>query len=154
MTSALLCLAMAVYYEARSEPLPGQYAVAEVIVNRRDSDRFPDTVCSVVKQDLGPKEHDCQFSFYCDGLPENPKEEIPYLYAQIIAHEILRDEYDSSYAGGALFYHTRDVSPSWSKNMTVTNELGDHIFMTDEDIIPDYGINLLAYDRKSVYLSF
>lgn len=130
----ILCLATAVYFEARSEPLLGQFAVAEVIVNRAESARFPDTICAVVKQDLGPADHDCQFSFYCDGKSDIPREPEAFLYAQLVAHEVLRDTYDGSYAGGALYYHTTGVSPSWSASLPVAAQLGDHIFFSGGEI--------------------
>ena len=63
LTVSALCLAMAVYYEARSESRDAQMAVAEVILNRVNSPKFPNTICEVVKQDKGPKAYDCQFSF-------------------------------------------------------------------------------------------
>ena len=69
----LNCLAEAVYFEARGEGAYGQRAVAEVILNRRADPAFPDSVCGVVHQGFNPsspKLHKCQFSYYCDGLPE------------------------------------------------------------------------------------
>ncbi|QGH74881.1 spore cortex-lytic enzyme precursor [Bacteriophage DSS3_MAL1] len=132
-----MCLAMAIYFEARSEPLPGQYAVAEVIVNRAADSRFPDTVCGVVKEDRGPKPHDCQFSFYCDGKPETIAEPLAFDTAKLIAADVL--EGGTDYAGGALFYHTTGVSPRWSRNMNVVAEHGDHLFFTDAVILSGAG---------------
>lgn len=139
MTSALLCLATAIYFEARSEPLEGQYAVAEVIVNRAESARFPDDVCAVVKQDLGSGPHDCQFSFWCDGEPETIAEPLAFDRAKMIAYDVLRLPGTPEYTDGALFYHTTAVSPKWSRNMTVTAEYGEHIFFSDEVTFSDAG---------------
>lgn len=137
MTTPLLCLALAIYFEARSEPLLGRFAVAEVIMNRVESPRFPDTVCDVVKQDLGPKKYDCQFSFYCDGKPLTPTEPRAWQRAQEVAHDVLYVEDAPDVTGGALFYHTKNVSPSWSRRMEVTAKYGAHIFFTDEVTLAD-----------------
>ena len=82
MMSAIACLATAIYFEARGEPMVGQVAVAQVIVNRVYDERFPDTVCDVVKQGEYytwnksiPIKHRCQFSFWCDGKPEVMRDE-------------------------------------------------------------------------------
>jgi spore germination cell wall hydrolase CwlJ-like protein len=129
LTSALFCLAMAVYFEARSEPIQGQYAVAEVIVNRKQDRRWPDTVCGVVKEDRGPKPWDCQFSFYCDGKPEIVEEPKAFEQAMQVAEDVLQGGTD--YVGGALYYHTVDCDPKWSRNLPVVAELGDHKFFAD-----------------------
>ena len=137
MTGALMCLAMAIYFEARSEPVVGQFAVAEVIVNRVDSPRFPDEVCAVVQQDLGPEAWDCQFSFYCDGRPEKIDDERAWAVAQAIARDVLEVPNAPDVTGGALFYHTVDVSPKWSRDMRETAVYGRHIFFSDEVILAD-----------------
>lgn len=129
MFSAVLCLATAVYFEARSEPLVGQVAVAEVIMNRAEHAAFPDTVCDVVKQDLGPKAYDCQFSFYCDGVPEEVKNAAAWFKALEVAAVIL-EEGSSDTTGGALYYHTTSIRrPGWSKRLHVTTTIGDHLFL-------------------------
>lgn len=140
MTSALLCLATAVYFEARSEPLLGQFAVAEVIVNRAESDRFPDTICGVVTQDLGPAPYDCQFSFYCDGKPEVMSEKAAWERAKAIARDVLNTPDAPDVSGGALFYHTTSVSPRWSRNMEVVASYGKHVFFSDEVTFTDTGV--------------
>jgi spore germination cell wall hydrolase CwlJ-like protein len=123
-----MCLAIAVYFEARSEPIWGQIAVAEVIVNRAEHPRFPDTVCAVVKEDRGPRAYDCQFSFYCDGMPESITNPEAWKYAQAVAAVVLSDMVVTDAAGGAIYYHTDGVSPRWSRNMEVTTVIGVHIF--------------------------
>lgn len=130
LTSSLVCLVLAIYYEARSEPVAGQYAVAEVVLNRVASPRFPDSVCEVVTQDLGPNPHDCQFSFYCDGKPEVMRNTTAMKQALAIATAVMDDP--TVVANGALFYHADYVSPKWSKKMTPTVMVGAHIFFTDE----------------------
>ena len=76
MLSTISCLALAIYFEARSEPIAGQLAVAQVILNRVVDERYPDTVCEVIMEGPThpsghPVRHKCQFSFWCDGKPEN-----------------------------------------------------------------------------------
>ena len=78
---ALMCLSLNIYYEARNQPLRGQMAVAEVVLNRVEDKNFPDTICEVVmegptyswKPDF-PVRHKCQFSWYCDGKSDTPLE--------------------------------------------------------------------------------
>ena len=72
MTAAITCLALNVYHEARNEPMNGMYAVASVVINRVQDDRWPNNVCAVVK-DGYRGQHKCQFSWYCDGKSDRPK---------------------------------------------------------------------------------
>jgi spore germination cell wall hydrolase CwlJ-like protein len=118
------CLKTALYFEARGENLEGQFAVAEVILNRVDSVRYPNTICAVVQQG-GSK--NCQFSFNCDGKAEvmhNPQ-------AADIAGRIARVMIDGaprSLTDGAMYFHTRSVNPSWSKKFAQTASIGAHLF--------------------------
>jgi N-acetylmuramoyl-L-alanine amidase len=77
MITPLVCVAVAVYFESRGEPVAGQVAVAHVIRNRIEDPRYPDNACDVVKQGYywngSPIRNKCQFSFYCDGKPDDPK---------------------------------------------------------------------------------
>ena len=131
MISAVVCLAMAVYYEARSEPLAGQLAVAAVILNRGDDDRHPDNVCEVVTEGPThasghPIRHRCQFSFWCDGKPERPRHKQAWKTAKVVAEIMLYQPIDLS--EGATFYHTVDVSPRWRFSMDQTVVIGRHRF--------------------------
>ena len=77
IAEAVMCLALNVYHEARSQSLVEQIAVAQVVINRVNDERYPDTVCGVVKQgeknpDGSMKEDRCQFSWYCDGIKDTP----------------------------------------------------------------------------------
>ena len=81
ITEAILCLALNVYHEAKNQPFIGQVAVAQVIMSRVYDDRYPNTVCEVVKQGYyytwdnnKPIRDKCQFSFWCDGKPETIKD--------------------------------------------------------------------------------
>jgi N-acetylmuramoyl-L-alanine amidase len=113
------CLAGAVYFEAKSEPLIGQLAVAEVIINRSKSGRFPASLCGVVKQ-RG------QFSFVRGGqLPPIPRGSRQWHQAVAISHIALK-ELSRGNAPRALFFHAKHVSPRW--RLTRVASVGNHIF--------------------------
>ena len=114
------CLANAVYFESKGEPLQGQLSVAEVVLNRSRSGRFPANVCAVVKQ-RG------QFSFVRGGrLPAVPRASVAWRRAVAIAH-IAREGLADGAAPRALFFHAKRVSPGWSKLKRVAT-VGNHIF--------------------------
>lgn len=122
-----MCLAEALYFEARGEPVQGQIAVAEVILNRTQSARFPDTVCDVVYQ--GSHRHNaCQFSYTCDGLPESFDEQRAYDHSKRLAAHLLNEE-RAGLVRGAEFYHAVTVQPSWAKKLHQVAQIGDHIFL-------------------------
>lgn len=122
----LLCLVEAIYFEARGENLHGQRAVAEVILNRVKSRRYPNTICGVVYQ--GAKNlNRCQFSYACDGMPEHIHEHRAYDKAARLAREMLEKPGDSV-TGGALYYHATSVSPKWAKVKKRTTKVGRHLF--------------------------
>lgn len=120
------CLAEAVYFEARGETIQGQFAVAEVILNRVDSRRYPDTICGVVRQGAS-RMNACQFSYVCDGRPEVVAERRAFLRAGKIARLML-DGAPRALTGGATHFHTRQVKPRWSKRFLRTASIGEHLF--------------------------
>ena len=120
------CLAEAIYFEARGEPVPGQVAVAEVILNRVDSDRYPNSICAVVNQGTG-RLHACQFSYTCDGLPETITEPRAWDRAGKIAR-LLMDGHDRVLTAEATHYHADYVDPYWAKVYPQTAQVGRHIF--------------------------
>ena len=126
------CLAEALYHEARGESLTGQIAVAEVILNRRDSGRYPDTVCGVVQQGTGEKWM-CQFSYYCDGLSDEIRDEDSWDLMGRIARVML-DGAPSDLTDGAMFYHTNAVHPYWAEEFFQTAEIGAHLFYVEEQM--------------------
>ncbi len=122
------CLSDALYFEARGESLQGQRAVAEVILNRVRSSRYPGSICGVVHQGTG-KKYQCQFSYTCDGNPEVVREQKAYDRVAKISRLMIDGLYDQNkVTGGALFYHTTAVHPSWANKMTPTARFGVHIF--------------------------
>ena len=113
------CLAGAVYFESKGEPLKGQLSVAEVILNRTRSGRFPASVCGVVKQ-RG------QFSFVRGGrIPAVARASLAWKRAVAIAH-IAREKLAEGGAPRALFFHAKRVSPRW--RLTRVAAVGNHIF--------------------------
>ncbi|HHL21419.1 MAG TPA: cell wall hydrolase [Aliiroseovarius sp.] len=120
------CLSEALYFEARGEPVAGLFAVAEVILNRVDSDAFPDTVCRVVKQGTG-KRFACQFTYTCDGLREDINDIAAWIRVGKVARAML-DGAPRNLTGGATYYHTNYVAPYWSRVFERTASIGDHYF--------------------------
>ena len=89
LSTALMCLALNVYHETRGSLMSEGYAVSHVVLNRVAHDRWPDDVCSVVKQGYSKGKHKCQFSWYCDGKSDTPREEVHWLYAKVVAHNVV-----------------------------------------------------------------
>ena len=118
------CLKKALYFEARGESLKGQFAVAEVILNRVDSGRFPGTVCGVVQQ--GGR-GGCQFSYNCDGNRDVMSEREAADLSGRIARVML-DGAPRGLTAGATYFHTRAVNPSWSRRFAQTTAIGAHLF--------------------------
>jgi spore germination cell wall hydrolase CwlJ-like protein len=114
----LRCLAGAVYFESRGESLPGQLAVAHVVINRAQSGRFPRSLCGVVLQKS-------QFSFVRSGKMPAIRHGAQWNNAVAIA-QIARDGSWKNHAPGALFFHARYVSPGWRK--TRVAQIDNHIF--------------------------
>lgn len=120
------CLSEALYFEARGERVKGIFAVAEVIMNRVESTRFPSTVCGVVKQGTGRK-YECQFTYNCDGAAEAVHEPRAWRRVGKIARLVL-DGAPRPLTGGATYYHTRTVKPRWSRRFDRTATIGAHYF--------------------------
>lgn len=120
------CMTEALYFEARGESTEGQFAVAEVILNRAESRRFPNTVCKVINQGTG-KKHRCQFSYTCDGLLETMDDRKAFERMGKIAH-IMLDNGPRDLTDGATFYHAKYVNPSWARQFTRTATVGKHHF--------------------------
>ena len=112
------CLARAVYFESKGEPLAGQLSVAEVILNRSQSGRFPSTVCGVVRQPS-------QFSFVRRGYIPQPPANGQWRTAVAIARIAMADLADGG-APRALFFHARHVRPGWRLTRVAT--VGNHVF--------------------------
>ena len=125
------CLAEAVYFEARGENLAGQAAVAEVILNRVASKRFPNTVCKVINQGSARK-FKCQFSYMCDGKSEKIFDRNSYNRIVKLSWIMIMGS-ARVLTNGATYYHATEVSPVWAKSMEKTNVIGRHIFYRSTD---------------------
>lgn len=124
--SSQACLAQAVYYEARGEPVEGQAAVAQVVLNRSRSGRHPADVCGVVFE--GASHAGCQFSFACDGrLGGRRPDPVAWRRAETVASEALTGPGRPELAG-ALNYHADYVRPRWAAQLARTAAIGRHIF--------------------------
>ncbi|MCK0101854.1 MULTISPECIES: cell wall hydrolase [Pseudohalocynthiibacter] len=120
------CLAEALYFEARGESVRGQFAVAEVILNRVDSASYPDTICGVVNQGTG-RRYQCQFSYTCDGQKEVINETAAYERGGKIARAMI-DGTPRTLTSGATHYHTKSVNPRWARSFPRTTTIGVHHF--------------------------
>lgn len=120
------CLAEALYFEARGESVAGQFAVAEVILNRVDRAEFPDTVCAVVNQGTGRK-HACQFSYTCDGKAEDITDERAYSRVGKVAGLLLGGA-ERLLTQGSTHYHTIHVNPNWASVFPRTTTIDEHHF--------------------------
>jgi spore germination cell wall hydrolase CwlJ-like protein len=121
------CLADAIYFEARGEPVRGQIAVAQVVMNRVFSRYYPNSVCGVVYQNSNRRA--CQFSFACDRIPNDRVNEPAAMdRAKQIAHDTLDGKYWLTDVGKATHYHARWVHPHWVREMQRLDRIGVHTF--------------------------
>jgi len=120
-TGDMRCLAEAIYFEARGEPLAGQLAVGRVVVNRAESSAFPDDYCGVVKQRA-------QFSFVKNGrIPQVRKNTEAWQRAKALARIAHQELWDSP-AHDALFFHATRVNPSWARTKLARATIERHVF--------------------------
>ncbi len=124
------CLTEALYFEARSETLEGQFAVGEVILNRVDEASFPDSVCGVVTQGAH-RLNACQFSYNCDGKAEHFTEPKAFARSGKLAKMLLEGR-ARVLTAGATYYHASSVQPSWARSFIETAQIGRHIFYNDD----------------------
>jgi spore germination cell wall hydrolase CwlJ-like protein len=126
---SLSCLARNVYFEARGEPVAGQYAVAEVTMNRRASGRYSNTVCGVVYQknwDPIRKRYVGAFSWTeFDTLPTPEGED--WLRAWQVA-EAVYYEREAPVLEGAMFFHATYIKPDWARGKRPLARIGGHVF--------------------------
>lgn len=125
----LRCLALNVYWEARSESLPGQIAVAAVTLNRVQNPRFPSSVCDVVRQGGEVRRHRCQFSWWCDGKNDDPVDAAAWRRAMTLSRLFSAGVIDDP-TDGALWYHADYVTPHWATAKEKLTKIGRHIFYT------------------------
>ncbi|WP_143145744.1 cell wall hydrolase [Devosia enhydra] len=126
------CLAKAIYHEARGESEDGQWAVANVIINRAFSKKYPSTLCGVIYQNADKGRYRCQFTFACDGRSDVATEPRAWRRAQQMAEDAYADyvkgDTPDMLPRSVLYYHTTAVAPHWSKSFRRVAAIGSHIF--------------------------
>jgi len=134
------CLALNMYHEARGQGSAGLLAVSSVVLNRVNDRRFPNTICEVIEQGptreswkkngtFFPIRNRCQFSWWCDGRSDIPKDLVTYTKLLKIAKSMLyNDMAFIDITDGALFYHAYWVKPAWANVKRKTTRIGDHLF--------------------------
>jgi len=120
LIAAAACLSLALYHEARGEPIHGQLMVARVIVNRMESRRWPSSMCGVITQHR-------QFSFYRKNNTPKPRDEVAWAKAQKLATDIINDP-NILPPSTVNHYHTPNVHPVWRKGLHRIARIGNHIF--------------------------
>ena len=133
------CMALNIYYEARGSNFADQMAVADVVLNRVQDTRYPNSVCNVVYQGEHkpswktglpvPVRNRCQFSWYCDGKSDDiPAYDLDvYEFARTIAFKIYNGHFDD-FTVGATHYHADYFNPEWASSKTQTIVIDEHIF--------------------------
>lgn len=128
----MLCLTQAIYHEARGESQNGQMAVANVIVNRAMSRKFPSTICGVVFQNADKGRYKCQFTFACDGRSDMGSERGAWnrsaRLAEIAFREFQQGKRPDIVPDATLYYHTTAVRPNWSYTFNRVAAIGSHVF--------------------------
>lgn len=120
------CMTAAIYYEARSEPVEGQRAVAQVVLNRVRDRAFPNSVCGVVYQG-SQRSTGCQFSFTCDGSLNRPRDPAAWDRARTLAIAALSGDTDPA-VGSATHYHATSIFPWWAPSLRRIGVIGHHAF--------------------------
>ena len=155
LTKAQHCLASAIYFEARNEPVRGQIAVAQVVVNRVFSGYYPNDLCDVVYQNAS-QHLDCQFTFACDGKRKVINERGAWARANQIAGQVLAGDLYDPAVGSSTHYHALYVRPNWVEEMKKLARHGTHNFYrpvawgngTDA---PTWGVVPLPPDKGKAY---
>jgi spore germination cell wall hydrolase CwlJ-like protein len=133
------CLALNIYFEARSEPKRGQRAVGHVVMNRVANKHFPNTICDVVQQGGETRLNRCQFSWWCDGRSDKPVNQTAWEDSMELAHAIFTGD-STDPTNGALWYHAEYVQPYWKDSFTISVKIGQHVFYRNKTL-PKYSMN-------------
>jgi spore germination cell wall hydrolase CwlJ-like protein len=121
------CLAEAIYFEAITEPLKGQAAVAQVVLNRVRNPAFPNSICGVVYQNEDWRNR-CQFSFACDRIPDIIWSRSRFEAAKEVALAVTAGKIYLKEVGDSTHYHAVYVRPNWARTMKRVSRIGLHIF--------------------------
>ena len=133
LQTALICLSLNIYHEARSQSMIGQLAVGQTVLNRVRDSRFPNSVCEVVKQGPTyrmrlkmPVRHKCQFSWWCDGRSDRVTDNVAWATAKELGKELLSGNYMD--LDGITHYHAQSVAPAWAAQKTFIVRIDSHLF--------------------------
>ncbi|MGH8553649.1 MAG: cell wall hydrolase, partial [Methylococcales bacterium] len=121
------CLALNIYFEARSESTLGRRAVGHVVMNRVNHRDFPHSICEVVRQGGSRVLNRCQFSWWCDGQSDIPYNRVQWILALKLAYNIYTGA-SKDPTGGALWYHADYSNPTWGRAFRRGPKIGRHIF--------------------------
>ena len=125
------CLALTIYFEARGEPRMGKLAVGHVVMNRVRDRRYPQWICDVVRQGGEWPRNRCQFTWWCDGRSDQPRERTAWQESKALARNIYWG-FSEDPTNGALWYHADYVAPIWRKALGEGPTIGRHIFYRKE----------------------
>jgi spore germination cell wall hydrolase CwlJ-like protein len=122
------CLALNIYYEARGSNLADKVAVGDVVLNRVNDTRYPNTICGVVQDGYVKGRRDCQFSWYCDGKSDDPQDADAWAEAQLLAWSLVMWDKYRGITEGATNYHATYVNPRWASGLQFVGTIGAHKF--------------------------
>lgn len=122
------CLALAVYWEGKSETPTGQLAVAHTVLNRVAHPSFPNTICGVVSQRSETDRRKCQFSWWCDGKRDEPRDAESWQDAVNRARDAMQADAEDPSRGALYFHSARLKTPAWAKKRERLARIGNHIF--------------------------
>ena len=126
------CMARNIYYEAGAEAMPGQAAVARVVMNRVNHG-FAETPCKVIYQKTVINENIvCQFSWVCEGKDDPNKSSARYKQAEMVAYQVMTGMYKDVVPKTTLFFHSIHVDPSWPYKQVA--RIGNHIFYSKQKV--------------------
>ncbi len=121
------CLASGIYFESRGEPVKGQAAVAQVILNRVRNPAYPNTICGVVYQNKRWRNR-CQFSFACDGIRDRVRSRTHWAMAKDVGMAVTAGKIWLEQVGSSTHYHAIYVRPKWARTMKRVGRIGLHVF--------------------------
>lgn len=130
------CMAQNIYFEAANQSFAGKIAVGHVVINRVEDLQFPNDICGVIYQaktkvnwkgNVVPIRNQCQFSWYCDGLSDEPVDSVTWIKSLRIADLVLTGEY-KDITEGALWYHADYIYPYWADELEEVTQIDNHRF--------------------------
>lgn len=125
------CLSKAIYYESSTQSRKGKEAVAKVILNRLNSEKFPNSICGIVKEER--KKNKCQFTPFCDKNKTKPKGK-NWNESKVVANNALSGNLKlvPKTLNNALYFHSDEIKPNWSKKMILVARIDDHLFYSEK----------------------